>query len=118
MLARYAHFLALGATISIAPCLEGQWVPDLARGDKRSHVAMGVVAAALTDGTLGLGILPAWTERPWVRRLAPVAGALVVGIAKEVLDARDPDNHTSERGDITATALGGACYSLTLCWRF
>lgn len=113
--------LLLVACLVASYAAEGQsWVPDLQEQDKRGHVALGIVAAALTDGALSAAkpILPEWTQRPWVRRLAPTVGACVVGVAKEVSDTQDQERHTVDPGDAVATGIGGAGYSLAFCWRF
>jgi hypothetical protein len=114
------RLLALLLCSPLAMALEGSWSPDLSRPDHQGHVALGFVAAALTDASLSLSapILPEWTQRPGFRRWAPLVGSLVAGCLKEALDAQDQRVHTVERGDITATVVGGAGYSLIFCFRF
>jgi hypothetical protein len=109
--------LALSATV---PAMETDPVPDMQEYDKQMHALMGVAAAGMTDAGLSLAapILPDWTQRPWVRRLAPLAGSLVVGVLKEVYDDHHSDEHSSEWSDVTATVVGGAGYSLVFSWRF
>lgn len=60
--------------------------------DKLLHLAVGVIAGALVCLVGG----PFWA--------APVAG-LVLGIGKEVWDARNPP-HVADRWDAVATVVG------------
>ncbi|MBA3588863.1 hypothetical protein [Methylibium sp.] len=93
--------------------------PALHRTDRQGHAVAGLAIGAVS--VAALNVLPVTRDwKPWQRVVAATALSALVGVGKELLDARDPANHCTEVGDVTATALGGAvgAISVELVWRF
>lgn len=89
--------------------------PALGRSDRQQHAIGGALIGA------GVAAIAPKDWQPWQRIAAGVAASLVVGLAKEAIDANDSDrNSIAEAGDATATAVGGAvgAICITAIWRF
>jgi hypothetical protein len=109
--------LLLLALVGATSALESWGAPDLHQQDKREHAMGGALVGSFSAALAGAALPRApW----WQQALVGIAASAVVGVAKEITDARHPGTHDADPKDAIATVAGGAigAVAMTLVWRF
>jgi hypothetical protein len=76
--------------------------------DKTKHFMAGYIISSTTSGALQLILPKEMKHRKLIAAAIGFGNSILIGVGKEVYDAKHPLNHTADKYDAIATLAGGA----------